>query len=192
MHCAIQKTCGLFFSSLMAVHLYLARVLTTRARFVCYTLYINKKVIMLTYFCLPSYVLVLLKGKPYVLHVLSVLCAHRSTKTNNSYLMSIPKIAKIVGISIRKAYDCIDELMELNLIEEFSNHRGEKMFHLLFLDTRRQPTDSQERQALEAEWAEFMREMEECDVLPDKQKTSENDTEDLSLKQQLKEMDNDG
>ena len=66
------------------------------------------------------------------------------------------------------------------------------MFHLLFLDTRRQPTDSQERQALEAEWAEFMREMEECDVLPDKQETSENDTEDLSLKQQLKEMDNDG
>ena len=66
------------------------------------------------------------------------------------------------------------------------------MFHLLFLDTRCQPTDSQERQALEAEWAEFMREMEECDVLPDKQETSETDTEDLSLKQQLKEMDNDG
>lgn len=98
---------------------------------------------------------------------------------------------------MRKTYDCLDELMELNLIEEFSSHRGEKMFHLLFLDTSRQPTDSQDSdsqdsQALEEEWAEFMREMEECDVLPDKQETSENDTGDPSLKQQLKEMDNDG
>ena len=152
---------------------------------------------MLTYFCLPSYVLILLKGKPYVLHVLSVLCAHRSTETNNSYRMSITKIAKIVGISIRKVYDCIDELMELNLIEEFSNHKGEKMFHLLFLDTSPQSTDSQDsssqdNKALEEEWAEFMREMEECDVLPDKQEPSENETEDLPLKQQLKEMDNEG
>ena len=60
-------------------------------------------------------------------------------KQNNSYRMSITKIAKIVGISIRKVYDCIDELMELNLIEEFSNHKGEKMFHLLFLDTSPNP-----------------------------------------------------
>ena len=66
------------------------------------------------------------------------------------------------------------------------------MFHLLFLDTSLQPTDSQDSESLEEEWAEFIREMEECDVLPDKQETSENDTGDLSLKQQLKEMDNDG
>lgn len=156
---------------------------------------------MLTYFCIPSYVLVLLKGKPYVLHVLSVLCAHRSTTTNNSYFMSVPRIAKIVGISTRKTYDCIDELIELNLIKEFSNHRGEKMFHLLFLDTNLQPTDPSN--SLEEAWAEFMKEMEECDVLPDKTEvcdhnetlqspTSENDKEAHSLKQQLKEMDNDG
>ena len=156
---------------------------------------------MLTYFCLPSYVLILLKGKPYVLHVLAVLCAHRSIKTNNSYFMSIPKIAKIVGISVRKTYNCIDELIELNLIEEFSNHRGEKMFHLLFLNASLQPIDSQENQSLEEEWADFMREMEECDVLPDKtevchhdetlQQASKDDKDDLFLKQQLKEMDND-
>lgn len=106
--------------------------------------------------------------------------------------MSIPKIAKIVGISMRKTYNCITELIELNLIEEFSNHRGEKMFHLLFLDTNLQPTDPQGSKSLEEEWAEFMREMDECDVLPDKQQTSENDTEDFSLKQRLKEMNNNG
>lgn len=144
---------------------------------------------MLTYFCIPSYVLMLLKGKPYVLHVLTVLCAHRNTTTNNTYFMSIPKIAKIVGFSTRKAYDCIDELIELNLIEESSNHRGEKMFHLIFLDANLQSADPKDNRSLEKEWAEFMREMEECDVLPDK---SENDKEDLSLKQQLKDMDNDG
>ena len=88
---------------------------------------------MLTYFSCPAHVLTLLRGKPYPFMVLSYLMLHRSTSTNNTYFMSLPRLTKIVGISQRETYNAIDVLKDLGLIEELANRKGERMFHLPFL-----------------------------------------------------------
>lgn len=88
---------------------------------------------MLTYFICPAHVVTLLRGKPYPFLVLANLMLHRSTTTNNTYFLSIPKFAKIVGISQRETYNSIDALKDLGLIEELANRKGERMFHLPFL-----------------------------------------------------------
>lgn len=88
---------------------------------------------MLNYFCCPAHVVKLLRGKPYPLSVLINLILHRSVETNNTYFISIPSLAKIVGISQRETYNSIKTLKDLNLIEEVANRRGERMFHLPFL-----------------------------------------------------------
>lgn len=88
---------------------------------------------MLNYFCCPSHVVTQLRGKPHVLCVLITLILHRSTETNNTHFMSIPKIGRIAGVSRREAYNCIEDLKNLGLIEELGNRKGERMFHLPFL-----------------------------------------------------------
>lgn len=88
---------------------------------------------MLNYFCCPAHVVTLLRGKPYPFVVLVNLMLNRSTATNNTHFTSIPKLAKIAGISRREAYNAIDVLKDLGLIEELANRKGERMFHLPFL-----------------------------------------------------------
>lgn len=104
---------------------------------------------MLTYFCCPAHVVTLLRGKPYPFMVLVHLILHRSTSTNNTHFMSLPKLTKIIGISQREVYNAIDVLKDLGLIEELANRKGERMFHLPFLAKENSVKEETEAPTLE-------------------------------------------
>ena len=102
---------------------------------------------MLTYFCCPTHVVTMLRGKPYPFLVLVNLILHRNTTTNNTHFVSIPKLTNIVGISQREVYNSIDVLKGLGLIEELANRKGERMFHLPFLAEENFKTENTETDA---------------------------------------------
>ena len=141
-----------------------------------------KEIFMLPYFCLPSHILTLLQGNSHALHLLSVFCAHRSIETNNTKFLSTKKMVELSGISRREVYNCIDELTNFGLIEEVTNLKGERMYHLPFLNEFKAKTDTDTDTDSDKDtitpppgWQEWIDQLEEED-------------KELSLKEQLKEM----
>lgn len=89
---------------------------------------------MLNYVYITDKVMSMLIGKHHTLSVLMCLAFHRNTSTNRSQFMSKPRIAKLSGVSRRQVYLSIDSLIELGLIEEVAERRGEYMYHLPYLN----------------------------------------------------------
>ena len=135
---------------------------------------------MLPYFCMPSWVLALLKGKPYPFFILSTLCCNRSIETNNTKFISIPEVGKLTGVSQREAYNAIEVLKDLNLIDELKNIKGQRMFHLPFLndDTVTKEEVLEQAESLEAQWEAHLKEVG----------LAEAEEEDENLKSQLQDL----
>lgn len=141
---------------------------------------------MLPYFSLPSHVLTLLRGNSRALHLLSVFCANRSIETNNTKFLSVKKLMNLAGMSQRAVYYAIDNLVDFELIEEVKNFKGERMYHLPFLNEFKSETDTSDTSAKTAPktppgWDDYMEQLE----------AEEAEENELSLKDQLKEMESD-
>ena len=136
---------------------------------------------MLPYICIPTWVLNLLKGKPYPFVVLTFLLANRNLKTDNTRFMSVREIGKLSGVSVREVYNSIQKLTDLNLIQELKNRKGERIFHLPFLgdNTAAKKEVIEQAESLEEQWEAHLREMGYSD---------EDIEKDRNLKNQLKGM----
>jgi len=146
----------------------------------------QKDIVMLPYFCLPSHVLTLLRGNSHALHLLSLFCANRSVETNNTKFLSIKKMVKLSGVSQREVYRCIERLTDFGLIEEVKSLKGERMYHLPFLnelESKSDTVDSPSKTVAKTPpgWDDYMQQLAE-------EEAAENER---SLKDQLKEMETD-
>ena len=141
---------------------------------------------MLPYFCLPTHILTLLRGNSRALHLLSVFCANRSVETNNTKFLSVKRLMNLSGMSQRAVYYAIDALLDFGLIEAVKYLKGERMYHLPFLneiDSKPDTSKSSPKTVAKTPpgWDDYMKQLEE-------EEAEENER---SLKDQLKEMETD-
>ena len=139
---------------------------------------------MLPYFCLPTHILTLLSGNSRALHLLSVLCANRNVETNNTKFLSVKRLMSLSGMSQRAVYYAIGELLDFGLIEEIKYIKGERMYHLPFLNETESKSDTSDSTAEKTAprtppgWNEYMEQLA----------AEEAEEDNSSLKEQLKEM----